>query len=262
MPHLRPVVPLLLTLLLVACGGGSDDDASNDSSDVKVSPVATSADSKPSGEPSPVPGTVSDEMVRFETADGVTVAGHLYSGGGPRRKVVVLAHEFPTSQKAWTTFARELATKGVDALTFDFRGYGETGGSKDTAKIDRDLESAVRFIRSRDYAQVYVFGASMGGTAALKVAARLDLAGVATLSAPTDFQGLDAKTDVKSVTEPKLFLAAKGDDGAPAAVDYFAQNAPGTETTQILEGSAHGTELLSGSTATTAKQLLFTLLGL
>jgi dienelactone hydrolase len=262
MPRLKPLAALLLILLLVACGGGGDDESSGESPDVKVSPVDTSAGDKPAGEASPVPGTVSDEPVRFETADGVTVAGHLYSGGGPKRKVVVLAHEYPTSQKAWTAFARELATKGVDALTFDFRGYGETGGSKDTAKIDRDLESAVRFIRSRDYAQVYVFGASMGGTAALKVAARLDLAGVATLSAPTDFQGLDARTDVKSVTEPRLFLAAKGDDGAPGAVDYFAQNAPGAKTTQILEGSAHGTELLSGSTAGTTKQLLFTFLGL
>ena len=68
----------------------------------------------------------------------------------------MLAHEFPKDQKAWTPFARELAARGVDALTFDFRGYGETGGTKDVAKIDRDMESAVRFIRSRDYAQVYV----------------------------------------------------------------------------------------------------------
>jgi esterase/lipase len=251
----------LSTTLLIACGGGSDDDgASTDSPDVKVSPAASDA-TKPAAEPTPS-GAVSDEPVRFETADGVTIQGHLYSSGGPKRKVVVLAHEFPTDQQAWTAFARELAAKGVDALTFDFRGYGQTAGTKDVTKVDRDLESAVRFIRSRDYAQVYVFGASMGGTAAIKVAARLDLTGVVTLSAPTDFQGLDARTDVKSVAEPKLFLAARNDPGAPAAADYFSQNSTGSKTTQLYDGSAHGTALLTGATASAVRLLLFTFLGL
>jgi esterase/lipase len=253
-------ISLLLLVSIVACGGGGKDEPLEDSPEVKVSPVASSDATKPP-ESTPV-ANVSDEAVRFETADGVTIQGHLYSSAGPKRKVVVLAHEFPASQKSWTAYARELAGRGVDALTFDFRGYGETGGAKDVAKIDRDLESAVRFIRSRDYAQIYVFGASMGGTAALKVAARLDLAGVATLSAPDNFMGLDARTDVKSVSEPKLFVAARNDDGAPAAADYFAQNATGTKTTQLYDGSAHGTELLAGPTASAVRQLLLQFLGL
>jgi esterase/lipase len=261
MSRLALSILLFIAVALLACGGGSDaPDDSTDSPDVKVSPASTAAADKPAGEPTPS-GAVSDETIRFETADGVTVVGHLYSSGGPKRKVVVLAHEFPKDQKAWTPFARELATKGVDALTFDFRGYGETGGAKDVTKIDRDLESAVRFIRSRDYAQVYVIGASMGGTAALKVAARLDLAGVATLSAPDAFMGLDARTDVKSVAEAKLFLAARSDDGAPASADFFSQNSTGAKAVQLFDGSAHGTELLSGSIASTVKQALFGFLG-
>ena len=249
----------MIIALTLACGGGGKSD----SDDAKATPTPGGASAtKPSTEPTTATsGVVTDEPVKFETADGVTISGHLYSTAGPRKKVVVLAHEFPTSQKAWTAFAKELAGRGVHALTFDFRGYGETGGSKDVAKIDRDLESAVRFIRSRDYAQVYVFGASMGGTAALKVAARLDFAGVVTLSAPTDFQGLDARTDVKNVAEPKLFVAASGDNGAPGAVDYFAKNSVGPKTTQLYDGSAHGTELLSGSTAAAVKKLLFDFLG-
>lgn len=260
MSRIAPILALLLASILVACGGGDDSDEPADSPEVKVSPAGASDATKPAGEAAPA-GNIADETVRFETTDGVTVVGHVYSSGGAKRKVVVLAHEFPTSQKAWTAFARELAARGVDALTFDFRGYGETGGSRDTTKIDRDLESAVRFIRSRDYAQVYIFGASMGGTAALKVASRLDLAGVVTLSAPTDFQGLDARADVKNVAEQKLFVAAKGDDGAPGAVDYFAQNSSGTKATQLYEGAAHGTELLSGNNADAVKKLLFDFLG-
>ncbi len=188
------------------------------------------------------------------------VQGHLYSTAGPMRKVVVLAHEFPRDQTAWTDFARELAGRGVHALTFDFRGYGETGGDRDVSKIDLDLEAAVRFIGSRDYEQVYVFGASMGGTAALKVAARLDVAGVVTISAPAEFRGLDARDDVAAVTEPKLFIAASGDNVAPDAVDYFMQSAPEPKQQTIYDGSEHGTELLRGDSGPDVKEALFAFL--
>jgi esterase/lipase len=252
-----------LCALLIACGGGDDGASTTDSPDVKVSPGASGDATKPAGEPSPAPGAISDETIRFETADGVTVVGHLYSSGGPKRKVVVLAHEFGASQKSWTAFARELAAKGVDALTFDFRGYGETGGAKDTAKVDRDLESAVRFIRSRDYAQTYVFGASMGGTAALKVAARLDLAGVATLSSPASIMGLDASQDVNKITEPKLFIAGTRDDGGTyaQAVSAFMKTATAPKNDAFFDSDKHGTALLSGPSAADVKKLLFDFLG-
>jgi dipeptidyl aminopeptidase/acylaminoacyl peptidase len=255
MPRLAILATLLLAALLVACGGSKKNDTPSATETPTATAQPTAAEGKPTAEAA-VTG-VANEPVRFETTDGVAISGHLYSTAGPKRQVVVLAHEYPKDQTAWTAFAQELANRGVDALTFDFRGYGETGGDKDVSKIDLDLEASVRFISSRDYARVYVFGASMGGTAALKVAARLDLAGVVTLSAPTDFMGLDARDDVGNITAPKLFVAARGDDGAPAAVDYFMQHSAQPKLSVVFDASEHGTDLLYGQSGNLLKKQIY-----
>lgn len=256
------LAPLLLATLLIACGGNGDDDGASNG-DTSSSPVAeaspqpTVAEDKPTEEPASA--GVTDEPVRFETSDGITIAGHLYSAGGPKQKVVVLTHELPRDQTAWTDFANQLAAAGIDALTLDFRGYGETGGEHDVSKIDLDLEAAARFIASRDYAQVYLFGASMGGTAAIKVASRLDLAGLVTISSPHMIMGLDASSDVANVTEPKLFVAGSGDaNGAYVAViEGFMGLTPDPKQSIIYEESAHGTDLLATSSGAALSEALF-----
>jgi esterase/lipase len=260
------VLGLPLTALLLACGGdgGSDDAASINGA--ASSPVAeataqpAAAEDKPTEEPAPA--GVADEPVRFETSDGVTIVGHVYSTSGPKRKAVVLAHEFPRDQTAWTDFAKKLAETGIDALTLDFRGYGETGGEKDISKIDLDLEAAARFIASRDYAQVFVFGASMGGTATLKVAARLDLAGIVTISSPHMIMGLDASNDVANISEPKLFVAARDDAGGVYVqlIDTYMQLASDPKDSMIYEGSEHGTDILLGASGAELEALLFAFL--
>jgi len=253
-------VLLAVLFLALACGGDGDGDG------VTVAPAssATVAGQTPAApSPSVDAAAVRDEPVRFQTSDGVTVRGHLYSASGPLRKAVVLAHERPKDQTAWRQFARDLAAAGYHALTFDFRGYGETGGSVDIAKIDLDLEAAVRFVKSREYPLVYVIGASMGGTAALKVAARQDLAGVATLSAPASISGLEASADVVKVTESKLLVAARGDEGGAyvRAAEQLGAAAPAPKETVFYDGREHGTDLLSGSQGAAVRQRLLQFLG-
>jgi alpha-beta hydrolase superfamily lysophospholipase len=267
----RRILSLIIFIALgtaLACGGGADDSARpSDSDDIKLSPAAgNGAAAEPTRGPEQSAGSfgnVADEPVRFETADGVVIQGHLYSAEGPKRKVVVLAHELPTDQTAWRDFAREMASRGIHALTFDFRGYGETGGQRDVSKIDRDLEYAVRFIRSRDYAQVYVIGASMGGTAALKVASRLEVAGVVTLSAPPEIMGLDARQDVAKVTEPALFIAGQRDAGGAyvqAAQAFSSAAGSARKATEFYDSGDHGTALLKGSVADEVKAALIAFL--
>jgi pimeloyl-ACP methyl ester carboxylesterase len=267
MPRLALLLaPLFLTALLLACGGDDDSEGSASSGTTaptvggEATPQPTAAEDKPTQEAAPV--GVTDEPVRFETSDGIAIAGHLYSSGGPKRKVVVLAHEFPKDQTAWTPSANKLAAAGIDALTFDFRSYGETGGPGDISKIDLDVEAAARFIASRDYAQVYLVGASMGGTASIKAAARLDVAGLVTISSPHMIMGLDATQDIAAVTEPKLFIAGSFDaNGAYVAIiDSFMATAPDPKTRIIYEESAHGTELFGTPSGPDLEEALFTFL--
>jgi alpha/beta superfamily hydrolase len=249
-----------LAVLGLACdGGGQPPGATPPPATRTAAPVATRTPAP--GSPTATatqPGaaaSASDEPVAFMTADGVTVRGHLYSIPGPRRTLVILAH--PSDQRAWRDFARELAAAGLPALTFDFRGQGETGGAAaDLSRTHLDLTTALLFARSRDYTRVYLVGAGTGGTAALKVAAAQDVAGVVTISSPVQSGGLSAQQDVASVTEPKLFVASREDGASVGAVGVFMQNAPAPKESRILDGSAQGTDLLTGASGPDLKRLI------
>ena len=204
-------VVLLVASLAAACGG-------------KATPVSTSA-----------------PAVSFSTEDGVTLEGHLFGTGGPG---VVLSHMYPADQTSWYPFAEKLAESGYRALTFDFRGYGESGGPKDVVRIDKDVTAALRYLRAHGVDKVFLMGASMGGTASLKVAEAEDVAGVIAISAPMEFQGLRVD-DVAKVTEPKLFLVAEGDAPATQAAEELFAKAPDPDKRLIIYqvAAGHGTDL-------------------
>ena len=101
----------------------------------------------------------------------------------------------------------------------------------------------------------------MGGTAALKVAARDEfeglVAGVVAVSAPQAFQGLVVLDDVADIKVPMLFVASEGDGVAFESLEALYDSATGPKEQQVYSGDAHGTELLEGGHATEFKALLF-----
>ena len=194
--------------------------------------------------------------VSFAAADGVKLGGHAFGSGSSG---VVLSHMYPADQTSWFATAAQLASKGYLVLTFDFRGYGESSGSRQIDHIDKDVEAAVTQIESLGATAVALVGASMGGTADLIVAARRPVAAVATLSAPVEFEGLSARQAVADVEAPKLFLAAEDDVGAAGAQELYGL-APDPKEIKILPGGDHGTALLTGSSADEVRALLFSFL--
>ncbi len=160
---------------------------------------------------------------------------------------------YPTDQTSWTAVAERLAQEGYLVLTYDFRGYGESGGSKDIAHIDRDVTAAVNYLRSAGASDIVLVGASMGGTASLMAATTFQtmssfrLAGVATLSAPVEFEGLSAADSVPQLVVPLLFIAAENDGRSWKAPESWRRLSGGKGDLQIVPGSDHGTDLFSGS---------------
>lgn len=203
--------------------------------------AALVACSEDSGEtPTPQPGLA--ETVDFQTSDGITLRGHLFGDGDT---VVILAHMRPSDQSSWYDFAQELAEQGYSALTFDFRGFGESDGDKEFSKIDLDVEAAIEAMRARGHDNIFLIGASMGGTASIVVAAREEVSGVVTLSAPARFEGLDAEEAVAQVTEPKLFFASKDDPSAKSSLEELFKRAPDPKIQKVFNGDAHGTDMLT-----------------
>ncbi|MFQ5933222.1 MAG: alpha/beta hydrolase [Dehalococcoidia bacterium] len=181
-------------------------------------------------------------FVPFTTEDGVKLRGRRFGTG---EVFVILAHMFPSEQTSWYPFARVLEENGYSAFTLDFRGYGVSEGKREISEIDKDLLAAIELARSEGARQVFLVGASMGGTAALKVAAHRSVAGVVAISAPVEFLGLDVTEDVALVEEPKLFVATEDDRSAAINASTLFESAQGSKELEVFAGSAHGTNIFS-----------------
>ncbi len=197
--------------------------------------------------PGPPPGASATSIY---TEDGVRLRGYLFGSGDV---AIILTHMASADQRSWFDFASRLAQKGYLVLTFDFRGFGESGGLRQTPLLDQDLSTALRLMRTKAQ-KVFLIGASMGGTAALKAAARTEVAGVVTLSAPVAFQGLDATENIPKVKAPKLFLASEGDGAAASNARYLQEKAQEPKTLRLFPGEAHGSDLLRGRRATEVEE--------
>jgi pimeloyl-ACP methyl ester carboxylesterase len=217
----------MIGVLGVACGGGEKE---------APTPAATATAAE-------TPALPLREGLKIATEDGLELSATSY-GAGPT--AVILAHMRGSDQRSWSATARRLASSGeYTVLTFDFRGHG---GSDDgnLSDIDKDVRAAIQFMRADGFDKIFVVGASMGGTAALAVASEEDLAGVVAISAPAQFQGIDALARIDQVPEPKLFIAASDDHPYVDDLGEMFARAAEPKEQRLFDGKEHGTALLEG----------------
>jgi pimeloyl-ACP methyl ester carboxylesterase len=238
----RPILAVLVTVLLLpatACVGANED--------VRADAIAGST------------------AVTFRTDDGVRLAGRLFGDPQTATTGIVFAHMLPADQTSWYEFAKRTSDQGYLALTFDFRGYCP-GGDGGCSEGDRsvladvtDLAAAVAYLRSRGAETDALVGASMGGTAALVVAADegAGIAAVVTLSAPQSIEGLVAGPDVLArVSAAKLFVAGSGDGAAAQAAQALSDQSPAPKRLEVVASDDHGTDLLTGNQAEIVRNLV------
>ncbi|CAJ1583817.1 alpha/beta hydrolase [[Mycobacterium] wendilense] len=123
-----------------------------------------------------------------------TIAGWHYVAPGPgRRPCVVMAHGFCGTRDAGLVgFGERFAAAGVDALCFDYRGFGASGGQPrqviDFAAQRRDYHAALDAAhRLNDVDGVCIWGTSLSGGHVFAVAAqRRDLLGALALTPIVD----------------------------------------------------------------------------
>jgi pimeloyl-ACP methyl ester carboxylesterase len=161
---------------------------------------------------------------------------------------VILVHMRPVDQTAWFPLAAELARTGAfTVLTFDLRGYGASTGDKAFDRADTDLTAAYDYMRNTLHiSRVFLVGASIGGTAALLVAARVPVAGVVSVSSLAQFEEMDALAVMPDIAVPKLFVASEDDVPARRSLDDLVAAASVPKEQEVYEGDAHGTDILDG----------------
>jgi pimeloyl-ACP methyl ester carboxylesterase len=174
--------------------------------------------------------------------DPIVLNGRVF-GSGPTG--VILSHMRLGDQTAWYPFATELAETGdYTVLTYDFRGFNESTGDKQFDRIDTDLAAALDYMREDlGIEEVFLVGASIGGTASLLVASREDVAGVATVSAVGQFPPFDVVDAVAEVRDPKLFITSGDDVPQARAQEEFWEVAQQPKEQHLYPGDAHGTDL-------------------
>ncbi len=108
------------------------------------------------------------------TSDGVRLDGEVWERADA--STVVLLHGIGQSRHSWKRAARALATAGHQVVTYDLRGHGDSGWSKNAdysrARAGSDLRTVVETLGLDSVAPPVLGGFSYGGDVALTYAAR------------------------------------------------------------------------------------------
>src|SRR5215467_8692031 len=69
-------------------------------------------------------------VIDLKSADGTILKATYFASAKPGPGVL-LFHQSNRTRKSWDDVARQLANAGINTLTVDMRGHGETGGKYD-----------------------------------------------------------------------------------------------------------------------------------
>jgi dienelactone hydrolase len=180
--------------------------------------------------------TPAPRVVDLTAPDGVTLKATYFGAARPGPGVLLL-HQCNRQRKVWDDLAQRLAATGLNILTVDFRGYGESGGKRpdqmsSVQEADQivkeqwpaDVDVAFRYLQTQlgvNRAVIGAGGASCGVNQAVQLARRhSEVKSLVLLSETTDRSGREFLH--KSPNLP-LFLAAASDDPFDAGVVEIMQ---------------------------------------
>jgi dienelactone hydrolase len=201
----------------------------------------------------------SHKDVDIAAPDGVKLRATFFAAAKPGPGVLLL-HMCNMTRKSWEPVAKELSEKGINALTIDNRGFGESGGPRfDLSSPDvikqlnekwpGDFDAGYEFLVAQpgvDKTRIAVGGGSCGVDNALKLAERHpDLKSLVLLAGGTDLAGINY---IAQHPELPIFTAAAADDqynpNTIQLMQWFSEISgnPRTKFSGFKDGR-HGTEI-------------------
>jgi pimeloyl-ACP methyl ester carboxylesterase len=191
--------------------------------------------------------------VTFTASDGVRLSGTLFGSGSV---AIVLSHMGDSSdnQTEWYPMARVLASRGYEVLAYNTRGVcpgGRAGCSLGRYVLNenwKDIVGAYTYLRNRGADRVALMGGSVGAMGSLVAAGKDETraAAVVAISGVLDCCGyLLDRSDLRAVSEPKLFIAGSYDSWATDGTRAFYRWSRSPKRLRIFQRTnAHGTDLL------------------
>jgi dienelactone hydrolase len=173
----------------------------------------------------PAQQTPAPRVVDLPAPDGVTLKATFFAAAQPGPGVLLL-HQCNRQRKVWDDLAGRLAASGINVMTVDFRGYGESGG-KSADKVSSvqeadqivkelwpaDIDVAFRYLQTQpsvNRGAIGAGGASCGVNQAVQLARRHpEVKSLVLLSETTDRSG---RQFLHSSPNLPIFLAAADDD--------------------------------------------------
>lgn len=199
---------------------------------------------------------VQKKDVDIKAPDGVSLKGTYFSAGRPGPAMLLL-HQCNMDRHAWDGLAEDLAGNGLNVLTVDYRGFGESGGSKstdpDTRAAERkkwpgDVDAAFAYLTKQkgvDQSRLAAGGASCGVTQSSDLAARhheiralLLLSGMASDAAKAYIAG--------NASLPVFGAASEGDTNAAKGIqEAVAASKDPKSVVKIYAGTEHGVPMFA-----------------
>ena len=215
--------------------------------------------------PPPLHLGLAPERVEFSAADGVTLVAWVMRAPAAERagRWLLICHGNAgnLAEAGRPEHYAGLRALGLSLLAFDYRGYGESGGTPTEAGLYRDADAAYRYLREVlgvPPERIVLFGHSLGSAVAVELATRVPAAGLvldgALSSVPDRAQELYPLLPVRWIARsryasierigrvriPKLFLHARADDVVPIAHGRRLYDAAPPPKTFVPLAGGHG----------------------
>jgi dienelactone hydrolase len=200
-----------------------------------------------------------ERVVDLTAADGVKLKATYFAAAKPGPGVLLL-HQCNRQRKVWDGLAQQLAAAGINVLTMDYRGYGESEGDRfdklppqEAAQIQAekwpgDIDTAFQYLVSqpgvtRDV--IGVGGASCGLNNSVQTARRhTEVKSLVLLSGNTDLKGRQFLRE--SAKLPVFFAVADDDEFPPSVVTvewlYSLAADPDKKFVHVATGG-HGSDM-------------------
>src|SRR5947207_15892443 len=107
---------------------------------------------------------VAPQTVELKSTDGTLLKASFFPAATPGPGVL-LFHQSNRTRTSWDDVPRQVAAAGINTLTIDDHGYGESGGKKEARELyhDGDLDAAFQYLVSQPGVQRDAIGARGAG---------------------------------------------------------------------------------------------------